>query len=235
MSSNHPDLDRAAWLALNGPQAQFGQVLGNAARYRPEFSPFGATDSDTKIAATDLAALVPAGEVVIIFGSDAERPGFERVYTGRAHQMVLDSELHRAPLPDGVQARELTLDDAGAVRDLVRLTRPGPWTDRSFELGRFLGVVEDGRLIAMTGERLWLPGYREVSAVCTHPEARGRGLAAALVSQGAGAMQARGEIPFLHVDAQNPGAERVYARLGFRLRAEFPVAAYRRLGVHSDE
>lgn len=226
---DHPDLDRAVWLALNGSQARFGELLGAAARFRPEFAPFGGVSLTDDRADADLADLVPPGEVVALFGSDGVRSGFERVFGGQVRQMVLDGELKAAPLPDDVQARELTPDDAGAVRELVRLTRPGPWKARSFELGRFLGVVEGGRLIAMTGERLTLPGYREVSAVCTHPEARGRGLAAGLVGQVAGAMLARGETPFLHVDAENPGAERVYARLGFRVRAEFPVAAYRRL------
>lgn len=226
----HPDLDHAVWLALGGPQAPFGEALGAAARFRPEFAPFGGLAPNRASADADLADLVPPGEVVAIFGSAAERPGFERVFSGQVRQMVLDGGLKVAPRPASIRSRELTPDDAGAVRELVRLTRPGPWKARSFELGRFLGVFEAGRLIAMAGERLALPGHHEVSAVCTHPEARGRGLAAALVGEVAGAMLERGETPFLHVDTGNPGAERVYARLGFRVRAEFPVAAYRRLG-----
>jgi len=45
------------------------------------------------------------------------------------------------------------------------------------ELGRYFGVIENGRLAAMAGERMGMPGFREVSAVCTHPDFLGRGLA----------------------------------------------------------
>jgi predicted GNAT family acetyltransferase len=59
-----------------------------------------------------------------------------------------------------------------------------------------------------------------VSAVCTHPEVRGRGLAATLTAQVAHGIIGRGELPFLHVKDDNHGAIRVYERLGFTTRRE---------------
>jgi hypothetical protein len=38
------------------------------------------------------------------------------------------------------------------------------------------------KLVAMVGERLRVPGYREVSGVCTHPEYSRRGYASAPVA-----------------------------------------------------
>ena len=38
--------------------------------------------------------------------------------------------------------------------------------------GDFWGVRDNGRLIAMAGERLKLDGMSEVSGVCTHPDLR---------------------------------------------------------------
>ena len=87
-------------------------------------------------------------------------------------------------------------------------------------MGRYWGHVDaDDRLLAMAGERLHLTGFTEISAVCTHPDARGRGLAAALTRHVAPrAILERGETPFLHVAADNDAALRVYERLGFRRR-----------------
>ncbi|HEX4693502.1 GNAT family N-acetyltransferase [Sphingomonas sp.] len=103
--------------------------------------------------------------------------------------------------------------------DLAVLTRPGPYVSRTNQLGDFIGVKLDGRLVAMAGERMAMPGLREVSGVCTHPDFRGRGYAAGLMRIVAARMHARGEVPFLHAYASNTGAIGLYESLGFRHRA----------------
>ena len=109
--------------------------------------------------------------------------------------------------------------DVGEALALVELTRPGPFAERTIEMGRYWGHLDAGnRLLAMAGERLHLDGHTEISAVCTHPEARGQGLAAALTRHVARAILERDETPFLHVAEGNDGARRVYERLGFRRR-----------------
>jgi predicted GNAT family acetyltransferase len=70
----------------------------------------------------------------------------------------------------------------------------------------------------MAGERMKPVGFTEVSGVCTHPDHRGRGYAAALMAHVARAILARGETPFLHSYSDNDGANALYARIGFRLR-----------------
>ena len=101
---------------------------------------------------------------------------------------------------------------------LARLTKPGPFFSRTHELGDFVGVKEAGELVAMAGERLKLPGFTEVSGVCTRPGHRGRGYAAALMRLVASRIVARGETPFLHAYAHNTGAIGLYETLGFRVR-----------------
>jgi predicted GNAT family acetyltransferase len=108
--------------------------------------------------------------------------------------------------------------------DLARLTQPGPFFGRTHRLGDFVGVkTAAGRLAALAGERMRLPGFTEVSGVCTHPDHRGHGYAAALTSLVAGRIEARGETPFLHVFAHNTGAIRIYEALGYRIRCEMKL------------
>ena len=103
---------------------------------------------------------------------------------------------------------------------LVELTRPGPFAVRTVELGGYVGVYDGDTLVAMAGQRLAPPGFREISAVCTHPDYRGRGLAAGLTSLVARRIVERGEEPFLHHAADNEPARRVYEALGFEFRRE---------------
>ena len=93
---------------------------------------------------------------------------------------------------------------------------------RTVELGTYLGIRDAGGvLVAMAGERMHPPGFTEISAVCTDPAHRGRGLASRLVTGIAAGIRARGEIPFLHLTLENEPAHRIYAALGFETRS-FP-------------
>src|SRR5215831_9216945 len=106
---------------------------------------------------------------------------------------------------------------------LTALTKPGPFQRRTVELGRYVGVEMDGKLVAMAGERLGVPGGTEISAVCTHPDYRGRGLAALVCRRVAAAIRERDETAFLHVAADNHGTRELYERLGFQTRTMIEV------------
>jgi predicted GNAT family acetyltransferase len=98
-------------------------------------------------------------------------------------------------------------------------------------MGSYFGHFRGGHLVAMAGERFRFDGFGEVSAVCTHPDTRGQGLASALTNRVARGIVAKGRQPFLHVAKSNEKARRIYESLGFRehrlvefLLAETPPA-----------
>jgi ribosomal protein S18 acetylase RimI-like enzyme len=217
-------LDNVPWAALTGPQKHFGEFHGRAARFRPDVSPFTAMDDTTDPAAwADLAALIGPGKDLFVAGPRVIPPaGWERVGGMPGVQMV-DAGVAGADDPAAVRLGDADLPE---ILDLVRRTGPGPFAERTIELGAYLGIRDGGRLVAMAGERLKVPGWTEVSAVCTDPDFRGRGLAARLIRAVVAGIQGRGERPCLHAASVNTGAIKLYERLGFAVRTPVIFGRY---------
>ena len=148
-------------------------------------------------------------------------PGLVALKEATLAQMVL-VELTPAKARN-IMIEPLTEADAPAMRALAALTEPGPFFDRTHQLGGFFGVKQDGRLMAMAGERMKPDGFTEVSGVCAHPDARGRGYAGALMRTVIEQILARGETAFLHSYADNAGAIALYRALGFEVRSEMAM------------
>ena len=213
------------WAALSGPQACFAEASGDAARYSSDISPFAAmADIGDPAGWRDLARLTdyalltaPAITAPVGWEAQAVKPGVQMVGTGMTG--VEDPE-----------AVLLTETDVPEMLDLVERSKPGPFRKRTIQLGRYLGIRHQGRLIAMAGERFRLPGWTEVSAVCTDPDYRGQGLGARLTLAVAAGILERGDLPFLHAAADNDNALRLYERLGFEPSHEVIFATYRFTG-----
>ena len=218
-------LDNAVWHSLEGAHRSFAQRVGTAARYDPDVSVFGAIgDDDGDDGWRDLATLVGPGGHAVLFRAELPQlpAGWTELGGGRGHQMVL-RELAPVDVPD---ARPLGTDDVGEMLALVELTKPGPFAVRTVELSGYLGVFNSDQLVALAGQRLAPRGFREISAVCTHPDFRGRGYAAGLTALVAQRILERGEQPFLHHAVENDPARRVYEALGFEFHQEVSFAAY---------
>jgi predicted GNAT family acetyltransferase len=174
-----------------------------------------------------LAALCPAdGAIALVETFEAPiPPGLRAIDRGECVQMLADTiapggaDIAFAPLGDA---------DASEMVALASLTRPGPFFERTHELGRFVGVRVDGRLAAMAGERMKLTGFTEVSGVCVHPDFRGAGYARELSRLVAGRILARGETPFLHAFSTNTPAITLYESLGFKLRTNVHITVLAR-------
>jgi ribosomal protein S18 acetylase RimI-like enzyme len=219
-------LDNAVWASLRGAHSRFAQAYGRAVRYQVDVAPFHALeDPEDPQAWADLAELTgPAAEVAVAGPVPAEHPGWQLAGEVGGVQLV-DESLRAEPFPE---ARPLGPTDVPEILDLIERTQPGPFRQRTIELGTYLGVRREGRLIAMAGERLHPPGWTEISAVCTDPAHRAQGLATRLVRAVAAGIRERGEIPFLHTSAANTNAIRLYESIGFRLRKRTTFALYKR-------
>lgn len=209
-------LDNPALASLTGPHAHFAERRGRVLRYPTDVSPWLALpDEPDADDWADLAALVgPGGEAPLAGFQGRTPPGWEVTFSLEGVQLVDDG----IPAAPDAEAVRLGPDDVPEMLDLVRRTRPGPFLPRTVELGTYLGIRHGGALVAMAGERLHPPGWTEISAVCTDPDFRGKGLAGRLVLAVAHGVRERGETPFLHTSAANTGAIRLYEALGFRLR-----------------
>lgn len=213
----HP-LDRPIWSALSGRQAHLAIRAGGAVRLQPEIGVFAAAE-DSK-ATGDLArvcAAYPGSAFLEAEGTPLSvwiPPGVGEVQTGALVQMVT-TDLTPGP---GVDWSPLDERDAAEVYALATLTRPGPFRPRTIAFGGFIGVREQGRLIAMAGTRLRVEGFSEVSGVCTHPDYRGRGLAQGLMREVIGRILDEGDACFLHAFADRPATINLYRSLGFEVR-----------------
>ena len=178
-----------------------------------------------------LAAMMRPGERVGLFLQDPPDPpapwAIDR--TCPLLQMLCEKRSVFPGAPRAMRAEfiRLTKTDVPEMLALTKLTNPGPFGARTHELGDYFGIGVSGTLAAMAGERLRLPGYTEVSAVCTHPAHLGHGYASALIAVVMENICSRGELPILHVLPENTRAIQVYERLGFTKRATLHLAVLR--------
>ena len=223
---SHP-LDRPVWSALTTRLSSFAvddsSTTAEAVRIDPEVGLFvAAADAGTgSVAAlTDLCRRYPGSGLV----EREDGPMVDVLPMGAS--VALRIPLLQMTMPrltrggsEVADIRPLEDADAAEMEALAAMTQPGPFFSRTRALGGFIGVRRDGRLIAMAGHRLKTDGFTEISAVCTHPDHRGQGLAGALMRRLAEAILADGEIPFLHARAAHETTIAFYRTLGFEARA----------------
>jgi ribosomal protein S18 acetylase RimI-like enzyme len=226
----HP-LENVIWTALTTQQAGFAEVNQLARRFPVEIGPLTALREPSKEGFGFLADMLGPGETCALFLPGPQEPtdSCTVIATAPLLQMV-----QTKPSGDGKSSSalprwaELGRDDVPEMLALTQLTKPGPFGTRTRELGTYVGIRQSGRLVAMAGERLRVPGHTEVSAVCTHPDHNGHGYAAGLMQTIMEGIRARKEIPFLHVRADNHRAVRLYERLGFTTRQLLHLAVVRK-------
>lgn len=234
----HP-LDNPIWHSLATTHAGFAQICNSARKFPREVSVLGGFTEPTPESYDSLASLLEPEKTVNLFLQAPPDPptAWSILSTGTLLQMLCDPSSSRGANPEGCRSDRvhseqpefirLTNSDVPEMLALTTLTIPGPFGARTRELGDYFGIRSGGRLAAMAGERLRLPGYTEISAVCTHPDYLGRGYASALIEMLIERICSRGELPFLHVRSKNARAIQLYERLGFGKRVSFHYAVLR--------
>jgi ribosomal protein S18 acetylase RimI-like enzyme len=215
------------WAALNSAQGGFAHSVGAMKYFAPDVAPFCAVPEDGMVLpATDLEYLPP--QVYFLGAIPQVPPEWRMSDVSGVVQMVYDGAPVARPSSDGV----LVLDgEDPAMVALTDIAFPGYFRRRTGILGRYLGIHQDGQLVALSGERMFLGDCREVSAVCTHPGYRGRGYAALLMQHIMYGMEEQGQTPFLHVGAANKKAQALYQALGFKVTRELKHSRLERTAV----
>jgi ribosomal protein S18 acetylase RimI-like enzyme len=220
-------LEKPIWSALTTAHASF--ALGNnlARRYPPVISPMAAVRDVSDACLQALAELLIPGDAVGLF---SVQPVAASRYSDVVAQKVVDQMVYDRGqgVPISGEFIKLTLADVPEMLHLVELTKPGPFAAGTIALGSYIGIRSRGQLVAMAGERLKFDGFTEISAVCSHPNHRGRGHSSLLVRTLMRLILNRGEMPFLHVYSDNTRAAALYRKLGFKHLRSFTVTVLKR-------
>ena len=225
LNLDYATLDRPIWAALTTTQMQLGFGNQLARRYYPEVAPFAALATESPECFAALGELLSPAEQVLLktFKPFGAIDGLNVKDIGMLNQMVLSRRNAKMAADPGIV--NLSEDDADEMHELVVRTKPGPFGERTMEMGHYIGIRDDGRLIAMAGERMRFDGFVEISAVCVDSNYRGKGLARRLVVALGAQIESRGETAFLHVLADNLGAIKLYKDIGFDIRQAFFLSA----------
>jgi GNAT superfamily N-acetyltransferase len=228
---NEALLDNPIWNSLRTEHQSMAMSENQGRRYPPAIGPLAGTPDQSLESYAALHSLAGPGGILALFFPDSPvLPGGWTLFRGGllTQMIARHSDLiDQGSMPDGFVLRRLDAADVPAMVELATLTEPGPFRERTIELGNFYGVYESEHLLAMAGQRMRVPGFVEVSAVCTHPDARGRGHAGMLMSRVMRDIRDEGATPFLHAFADNPAVS-IYRKLGFAQRRVFQLAVIKR-------
>lgn len=222
------ELDNPVWHSLTGIHQHLAIGGDLAKRYPSDILKWAAIKEYTEEAFNELSNIVNVGETVVVDGiPNLNSPQWEILRTATAIEMICRKAIS-APEYD-LEFQSLTVEDVPDMMTLVELTKPGPFTARTIEMAEYIGIRQDGQLVAMAGRRLATPSYREISGVCTHPDYRGKGYASLLTKILVHQFQENDFTPFLLVVPEKFEAKRLYERLGFEVHQEIEAAVMRKL------
>lgn len=212
-------LDNPLWHMLCHDLAEFTTGTALAKRGDAKLFPVAAIADHSAAAFADFADLFSVGEEAGLIEANppSEISGFSLGERWSFLQFVCQQ---RTPIPQhDVEVLTLSRADIPEVAQLIELTQPGPFFPALFERGYWVGIRQQGQLVSVAGQRVQFPGYCEITAVCTHPDWRGRGYAKLTTSTVADQIWESGRTPFLHVATNNTSAIRVYEGLHFVKRS----------------
>jgi GNAT superfamily N-acetyltransferase len=215
MMADVKKLDNPVWYSLSETHREFAIDYKYIKFYDPAYCPFGGSLQNVNVAAP-IAEYAKLTDSFFVVG---EKPGVHDPVQFRnelvCNQMVIE---HRPAIVIKENIVKLAHEHAQDLSQIVNLVQPGYFKSKTSWLGDYYGIFKDGKLVAVTGERMKMNEYTEVSAVVTHPDHTGQGYAGQLVTHTLHSIFDQNRKPYLHVAETNTGAVRLYEKLGFVTR-----------------
>ena len=180
-------------------------------------SPFVGFEQDYEKGFSDLYELLPSGRKILYATTslNTQPTGWQVTHEIKGLQFVYEAgQLIKTEFPDVIPLKEMHVEQ---MMHLAKLTKPGPFGKKTINFGSYYGIFEKEKLVAMTGQRLHVQNYTEISAVCTHPDHTGKGYAYSLLQHQLQLILQMDQQPFLHVRDDNQRAITLYQRLGFNI------------------
>jgi len=204
--------------ALRSGDASLCFGTENVKYFDEQVSPFVGFRQDYNQGFDDLYDVLPAGRNILYATPQLikEPEGWQVLAEIKGLQFVYAEGINSGDR--SIKPVPLNNKNIEEMMQLAALTKPGPFGPRTIEFGHYHGIFENNQLVAMTGQRLHVANYTEISAVCTHPNHLGKGYAAALMLHQMNLIRSRGQQAYLHVRADNSRAISLYERLGFKVQ-----------------
>jgi len=212
-------LDNPVWHSLLETHKQFSISYANLKCYIPDCCSFGSFEKKFEPKDDISNQIDEYANLTDNFFIVGERPGFSGGIGLKNElvcaQMIIEHIISFEPEEHIVR---LNSKYDQSLFDLVNLVQPGYFKEKTVLMGDYYGIFKDDQLIAVTGERMKMNDFTEVSAVVTHPHYTGRGFAKQLVSHTVNRILSQNKIPYLHVAEKNIVAIKLYETLGFKTR-----------------
>jgi len=213
-------LDNPIYHELTSGHSHISKGTDEVKYYIEDITAFAGLKDNSQENLNTLYQISPAESLFVFFSKTPVDIPVQWKLLNKINMFQLIFRGKEIPLTDANGITELELKHVNEMIGLVELTKPGPFLARTIELSNYTGIFVAGKLAAMAGHRFFPSPYREISAVCTHPDHLGKGYAFKILQEQIKRVLLRLETPFLHVRNDNEGAVKLYQKLGFEIRTD---------------
>jgi ribosomal protein S18 acetylase RimI-like enzyme len=210
-------LHNPVYNALHSGDKHLSFGNGKVKFFDEQVSPFAGFENDYSKGFADLYELLPVGRKILyaIPSFIAQPGGWQIRHEIKGLQFIYEGNSDiKTEFPNVISLSEIHIEQ---MMQLTKLTKPGPFGLGTINFGSYFGIFDNEKLVAMTGQRLHVKNYSEISAVCTHPDYAGKGYAYTLLQHQLQLILQQNQQPFLHVRDDNQRAIALYLRLGFTI------------------